>query len=125
MVVGSGALLAILGFLPRRATMCSNCRPAGRYVRHIQNGRIVSYDILEEHNHRVRRLHFISMVKLPTVIIEVVRHAGDIFAFFQDVGRRDDRAILGLIERPRACGLSCGIRFSEQTFEDANHNAFG
>ncbi len=83
------------------------------------------YNILQEHNHRIRRLHFTSMVKLPAVIIEVVRDSSDIFARFQDVRRGDDRAILRLVKRPRAARVRRGPRLSKQAFDEGNHGAFG
>ena len=117
-------LLAISGFPPRFAPVRPDRSPAGRHVRNFKNGGIVRYDILQEHNHSVLWLHFISMVKLPAMIIEVVRHSRDISAFFQDVRRGDDRAGLRLIEWPIACGFWCWLGFAKQVLEDADHDVF-
>jgi hypothetical protein len=98
-------LAFILLLSPRRASMSPNGEPAGRQIRHFKNRRIVSDDVLEKHHHCVRSLHLTSMMKLPTVIIKVVRNVSDIFAFFEDVRCGDHRAILGLVKRPRPHGF--------------------
>ena len=121
----NGLLAFILLLSPGRATMSPNGDPAGRHIRHFQNRRIVSDDILEKHHHCVRSLHFTSLMKLPAVIIKVVRYSSNIFALLQDVRGGDYCAILGLVKRPRPSGFLFARRFLEESVEHSKQQFLG
>ena len=63
-------------------------------------------DFFQEYDHGVFRILLTGIVKLPAMIIEIVRHARNVRALSQHMLSRDHGAILRLIKWPRILGTS-------------------
>jgi hypothetical protein len=80
--------------------------PTRRHIGDFENTGIMRDDFFQEYDHSVFRILLTGIVKLPTVIIEIVRHVCNVRALSQDMLSRDHGAILRLIKWPRILGAS-------------------
>jgi hypothetical protein len=63
-------------------------------------------DFSQEYDHSIFRILLAGIVKLPTMIIEIVRHVRNVRALSQHMLGRDHGAILRLIKWPGILGTS-------------------